>query len=72
MSPLASYPMLSPDAVEVSRLELAARVLRLADGDKAFADQIREMMWGEYCSAGAPLGHSEEGMMVWWNRELSE
>ncbi len=60
----------SPESVDASRLSLAPRILRLADGDLAFAAQIREMMWGEYCDAGAPLGRSEEGMMVWWVEEL--
>lgn len=70
MSYPASYPVPAPETVESSRLDLTPRILRLAGGDKAFADQIREMMWGEYCGAGAPFGHSEEGMMVWWSEEL--
>jgi hypothetical protein len=72
MSFPASYPTLHPETVEGSRLDLTPRILQLADGDKAFAAQIREMMWGEYCREGAPFGHSEEGMMVWWHEELGE
>ena len=60
----------SPDVAHASRIALAPRILRLADGDPVFAAQIREMMWGEYGEAGAPLGRSEEGMMVWWEGQL--
>jgi hypothetical protein len=71
-----SYPAYtaapSPDVVAASRLALAPRILRLADGDPAFAAQIREMMWGEYCAVGAPLGRTEEGMMVWWGERLDD
>lgn len=67
-----SLPVLNADTIEASRLDLAPRILRLADGDSAFAAQIRAMMWGEYCSAGTPLGHSEEGMMVWWSEKLDD
>ena len=70
MSHLAHLPAYDSHAVEVSRLDLTPRILRMADGDPAVAAQIRDMMWGEYCSSGAPLGHSEEGMMVWWSELL--
>lgn len=67
-----SFPAPDSQTVEASRLELAPRILRLADGDPTFAAQIREMMWGEYCHAGTPMGHSEEGMMVWWSERLDD
>jgi len=67
----ANPSALSPEAADASRLHLASHILRLADGDPAFAARIREMMWGEYRAAGAPLGLSEEGMFVWWGEELS-
>lgn len=68
-----AYPAaLSPDVVAESRRAIAPRILRLADGDLAFATQIRTMMWGEYCAAGAPFGHSEDGMMVWWGERLED
>lgn len=67
-----SAPTFSPETIATSRLDLTLRILQLADGDKAFAAQIREMMWGEYCDAGAPLGHSEDGMMVWWHEEMGD
>jgi hypothetical protein len=70
MSYPASYPTFHPETIEGSRLSLTPRILQLADGDKEVAAQIREAMWGEYRHAGAPLGHSEEGMMVWWHDEL--
>jgi hypothetical protein len=70
MSYPASFPALDADAVETSRLDLVPRILRLADGDPAFAAQIRHMMWSEYCGSGAPLGRSEDGMMIWWSERL--
>ena len=62
----------SLEAAAESRRIIASRILRLADGDLAFAAQIRAMMWGEYCAAGAPFGHSEDGMMVWWGERLED
>jgi hypothetical protein len=66
----AYLPTLDSETIEASRLDLTPRILRIADGDPAFAAHIRSMMWGEYCDSGAPLGRSEEGMMVWWNEQL--
>ena len=60
-----------PDAIAASLARVAPQVLRLADGDPAFAAQIRSMMWGEYRDAGAPMGHSESGMMVWWDEQMA-
>lgn len=70
MSLPAYLPALDSDTVAASRLDLTPRILRLADGDPAFAAHIRGMMWDEYRRAGAPLGHSEEGMTVWWSEHL--
>lgn len=70
MSYPASFSALDANVVETSRLDLAPRILRLADGDPAFAAQIRSLMWTEYCDSGAPHGRSEDGMMVWWAERL--
>lgn len=70
MSYSASFSALDADDVANSRLHLVPRILRLADGDPAFAAQIRHMMWTEYCDSGAPHGRSEDGMMVWWSEQL--
>ena len=67
---LSSLP--SPASARTSRHRILPSVLRAAGGDPALAAQIRSMMWGEYRNAGAPRGHSEAGMMVWWDEQLAE
>ncbi len=72
MSYPASPAAPSLEMVAESRRAITPRILRLADGDVVFAAQIRTMMWGEYCAAGAPFGQSEDGMMVWWGERLGD
>ena len=62
----------APEAVLASRLAVTSRILRLADGDAAFAAQIRGMLWAEYGAVGAPLGLTEDGMMVWWGERMDD
>lgn len=61
-----------PSTVESSRVRMTSRILRLTDGEPAYTAQIHSMLWSEYCEAGAPLGRSEEGMLVWWDRRMSD
>lgn len=55
---------------ELSRIQplpdVRLSILQLADGDLAFADALRTMMWDAYCRAGRPFGPEEEGMWTWW------
>ncbi len=65
-------PTVAPAVAESSRVRMTSRILHLTDGEPAYTAQIRSMMWSEYCDAGAPLGRSEEGMLVWWDRKLND
>ncbi|MEM1042695.1 MAG: hypothetical protein AAGI91_08710 [Bacteroidota bacterium] len=68
----AALSAFEPSAAESSRVRMTSRILRLTDGEPAYTAQIRTMLWTEYCDAGAPLGRSEEGMLVWWDRRMTD
>ena len=72
MRPSPSPDPVAHDAGEAARLDVTTRLLRLAGGNASFATQMREMLWCEYRAAGAPLGHTEDAMMLWWGERLSD
>ena len=51
--------------------DVRLRVLAVADGDPAFADALRKMMWDAYVEAGCPLGPTEEALFAWWSFGLA-
>ena len=59
--------MLSDLPVAQPLPDVRLRVLAVADGDPAYADALREMMWDAYVRAGRPLGPTEDAMWVWWS-----
>ena len=46
------------------------RIIEVAGGDLAFAEMLRGMIWQEYCDAEHPFGPTEEGMFLWYERQL--
>ncbi len=72
MSQSTAISSFGPATAESSRVRMISRILRLTDGEPAYTAQIRTMLWSEYCDAGAPLGRTEEGMLVWWDRRMSD
>ena len=66
LSYLAHHPHETQGA---SQRRFALAILQAAEGDQAYADLLRTMVWNAYGDAGYPFGLSEAGMSIWWEHQ---